>query len=127
VSVDIPANLHDRQAIDAYFAGSIRRNPNHLKRHLQRIYYYVFECDEKDSDAIFAAVLDLFIVLGDQKPKARGTLLLVLGPYMDSQDLGFFENTLEHGLTAQTIARSCSRSLLTKAYTGRADFIVKAA
>jgi len=46
-----------------HFEYSLKQNPNDLSCHLQRLQFCV---SNKNRDALFAAICDLFIVLGDQ-------------------------------------------------------------
>ncbi|MGH8547246.1 MAG: hypothetical protein ACRERU_01320 [Methylococcales bacterium] len=98
----------------------IRRDPNDLKAHVQRIRYYQ---TLNNALGCYAALVDLFIVLGprgiDLRKRMANQSAFLLTPYLRN----FLNNHLDVGISARTLLPCVASSILTEAISGTTDLV----
>jgi hypothetical protein len=104
-----------------HLAKKVRRNPRDLRAHVQRILVYI---SENDSDSIYAALVDLFLILGDRGLHIRKNLLNKALPFLDRDKSHFLMSHIECGLDTSATLPPNTYSSLSSGHTGT-TFIVK--
>ncbi len=78
-----------------YLIKKVRRNPRDLRAHVQRTLLYL---SMGDSDAIYAALIDLFLILGNRGLHIRKNLLRQALPSLKEKQVRFLLVHLSRGL-----------------------------
>ncbi|MFV2056489.1 MAG: FimV family protein, partial [Thiohalomonadales bacterium] len=98
-----------------YLHHQIIRNRFDLRSHTQRILLCVKLCD---SDALFGAILDLYIVLGKKGYSLRYRMLSISEPQLSPKQRVFLDESLGSGLSADDVVPFSNCSALSLGYTG---------
>lgn len=104
---------------------AVSRDPKNLRLHVQLIFSLIQQADVS-RDAVFGALLDLFIVLQDKGLPLRQRMLVVSKPFLAPEDITFFEQHLQQGANSRTLVAKSGRSQFCENYSGQADAIKKA-
>lgn len=120
----LPAKLINATAFKGLMQGLIAREPKELRRHVQYI-HSLLACFSSDSNAIFLALLDLFVVLEARGLALRTRLLKLAKPHLRHSDFDFLISNLSAGIDLKTSLPEGCCSLLSRSYSGRTDFIKK--
>ncbi len=99
----------EEQALGSYLDHAITRDPLDLRAHTQRIYLYLAD---NDREGVYAALLDLFISLGDKGQSLRKHLLRRCKRILDLAQYRLFEAHMVSGLYSITPIPYTGRSLL---------------
>jgi hypothetical protein len=78
-----------------HLAKRVRRNPRDLRAHVQRILLYI---SESDTDSIYAALIDFFLILGERGLHIRKNLLNKALPFLDHDKTQFLMTHINCGL-----------------------------
>lgn len=103
---------------------TISRDPNNLRNHVQLILGLV-QRSPCQREPLFAALADLFIVLGSKGFALRQRMLNTAKPYLEKEDVLFFQKHLKSDLTARIPLPIGINSILTEAYIGKDNHIRK--
>lgn len=103
---------------------SLRREPANLRCHVQYIFSLIRQ-EDVPQETVFAALADLFIILNNKGDALRVRMLKAATPFLSANLISFFQQHLESGLHARTPLPISCPSILTEAYTGKADHIKK--
>lgn len=114
----------DIERLHQFQQHSLRHEPSDLRRHVQFIFSLMRQVSVKRED-LFAALVDLFIVLNHHGFALRQRMIDAAKPFLLDEDCHFFQQHLQSGLSAKTPLPISCPSILTEAYTGRADHIKK--
>ncbi|MCI0667552.1 MAG: hypothetical protein L0Y38_09475 [Methylococcaceae bacterium] len=98
----------------------IRRDPGDLNAHVQRIRYYQ---TQYDAPGCYAALVDLFIVLGPRGIDLRKRMASQTGFLLTPSLREFIENHLYVGISARTPLPSVTSSILTEAISGTTELV----
>jgi thioredoxin-like negative regulator of GroEL len=115
----LPEIMHTQWLADA-LAHRIARSPKDLRSHVQRI---MLHQQQGESDALFAALLDLFISLGSLGLALRKRLLQTSVSLLNTRQSEFLTARLESGVSTNETHPSAPRSRLSQGGTGSSDFI----
>ncbi len=97
-------------------AALVKQNPADLRTHLQRIFLLAKQGGEA---ALFGALVDLFIVLGEAGEPLKHRCLNVAEPVLTVAHLTFLEASVADGLSAMdTRVAQARHSVLALGYTG---------
>jgi len=108
-----PVEIMDRVA--DHLAHKISRNPNDLNSHIQRIAL----CHEVgDNSLVYAAVLDLFIALGNNGVSLRTRMLQKVADLLSDEQRDFLNRGLVSGVNARDKMPSSRYSRLSKGVGG---------
>ena len=94
-----------------YLNHAVSNSPRDLRSHVQRIYLHIVRGDR---EAVYGALVDLFIVLGEGGQALRKRLLKTSRPILDDQQHQFLQGRLEVGITAKEAIPQCRTSQLSK-------------
>ncbi len=117
----LPADLNSQWLADT-LAHRVARLPKNLRTHVQRVFLHQ---TENDSDALFAALLDLFIVLANRGLALRQRLLHTSENQLTSKQYEFLLKHLESGVFAYEEHPAAPRSRLSQGGDLQDDFIGK--
>lgn len=108
-------------AIADYLAHSIVAAPDNLLRHTQRIFHHY---RQNDHDGLYAALLDLFIVLGQKGRELRSRLLNGARHCLRKDGYARLDHWLRSGLAPHwNELPLVNRSVLTPGITGLLDLV----
>lgn len=79
-----------------YVTALVARDPLDLEAHARRI---VMACQPELRDRLFGALIDVFLALGSRGRGLRAALLDKARAHLESDELHFLEQHLEHGLS----------------------------
>jgi len=99
----------------------VTRNPLYLRSHVQRIYLYR---KIKNGDALYGALLDLFIALNTKGFEIRQRLLFESKYYLDSYHFNVLYQRLGNGINASSVLPLSQYSRLSKGLTGTIDLLI---
>ena len=102
----------------------IRRNPNDLTAHFLRIQYYQTQFD---GPGCFAAIVDLFIVLGSRGTALRRRMLDQCAFLLTRNLRNFLESHMETGISPRAPLPCLTPSILTEAISGTTELFTKGA
>ncbi len=106
----------------AFLIGNLRRFPNNLTRHIQRINY---ESENNNREGLCGAILDLFIILGQNGLPLRTRVLEKTRTLLGEPIYQQLKDSLGDGIDSyQTILPSC-RSSFSSDFCGHRHFIKK--
>ncbi|MCF6336401.1 MAG: hypothetical protein L3J84_00410 [Gammaproteobacteria bacterium] len=100
---------------------NVTRNPLYLRSHVQRIYLYR---KIKNGDALYGALLDLFIALNTKGFEIRQRLLFESKCYLDSHHFNVLYQRLGNGINASTVLPLSYYSRLSKGLIGTIDLLI---
>jgi hypothetical protein len=90
-------NTEWHSTFSQYLAKRVKRNPRDLRAHVQRTLLYL---SRRDSEAIYAALIDLFLILGNRGSHIRNNLLRQAMPFLQKEHYRFLMTHMESGLDA---------------------------
>jgi hypothetical protein len=99
----------------------VRRNPRDLRAHVQRVLLYI---SKSDTDAVYAALIDLFLILGKNGSHIRKNLLNKAMLLLHEEQYKFLSARMESGLDSNEPLPPNTFSSLSKGHSGT-TFIVK--
>jgi len=99
----------------------VTRNPLYLRSHVQRIYLYR---KIKNGDALYGALLDLFIALNAKGFEIRRRLLFESKCYLDSHHFNALYHRLDNGVSASSVLPISQYSRLSKGLIGTIDLLI---
>jgi len=100
---------------------NVTRNPLYLRSHVQRIYLYR---KIKNGDALYGALLDLFIALNTKGFEIRQRLLFESKCYLDPHHFNVLYERLGNGINASTVLPLSYYSRLSKGLIGTIDLFI---
>ncbi len=122
-SVRLPGKMADFRSSD-YLAHCLARRPLDLIRHVQRINLH---SDRADPERLFAALVDLFIALGDRGEPLRRRMLDGARRQLGQERLQLLDQSLPTGLTANHRLGDIPGSVLGRPVDGVLDVVVRSA
>jgi hypothetical protein len=105
-----------------YLDHAITRAPQELRSHVQRIYLHL---QGKDSEAVYGALVDLFIVLKAGGRSLRERMLKLAKAHLEDHHHRFLHHHLETGITELQEIPACRTSLLSKGISGTSRLVIK--
>lgn len=114
----------DKTQVHTFLRAAIHRQPDNLRRHVQHILGLSSQ-PQSSRSAVYGALLDLFIVLGDKGLLLRRRMLNIASAFLREGDVALFESHLLGGLSANTVLAFYGDSVLTAALSGTADVVAK--
>lgn len=117
----LPENVHSQWLADA-LAHRIARAPKDLRGHVQRIILHQMH---NEGDALFAALLDLFIALGAFGLALRKRLLQSSSALLSTTQRDFLNAHIDTGVSAREPHPSAPRSRLSQGCIGSLAFITR--
>jgi hypothetical protein len=106
-----------------YLLSSIKREPLHLQLHVQRINLLL---DAQDAAGLKAALVDLYIALGNRGYALKLRMLSLIRPFLDPRNYQSFVLTLHSGLEAHNPAvGDLPGVVLSEGFTGRDKLLVR--
>jgi len=99
----------------------VTRNPLYLRSHVQRIYLYK---QVENGDALYGALLDLFIALNTKGFEIRQRLLFESKCYLDSHHFDVLYRQLGDGISASSVVPLSQYSRLSKGLIGTINLLV---
>jgi len=102
-----------------FLARKIKRNPNDLRSHTQRIY---LNYTLKNEDAYFGALIDLFIVLGPKGLALKKSILRPTNYLLENEHASFIRKHLHSGIKP-TQAIPTNESRLSKGISSTTDIV----
>lgn len=114
--------LTDYEQSDAkrFLSFELCRDPENLKQHVQRI---MLQISSGDSERLFGALLDLFIVLGDKGEDLRKRLLKYAEPLLVREDYDYLVTHQGSELTKQECRMNVKGSVLNAGFSGSANLV----
>lgn len=113
--------LHTPWLADS-LAHRVARQPKDLRSHVQRI---MLHQHPDQQDALFAALLDLFIALGNKGLALRKRLLQTSASLVNSTQFEFLSARLDSGMSSNEMHPPALRSRLSQGSTGSVKFILR--
>lgn len=121
-SLCIAAGLRQPDMFVRYMAGMRRRQPANLKGHVQYL-VTLLAWPQCDSQTLFAALVDLFIAVGEGGLALRRRLLAQARTRLEPEALAFLLQHLPAGLDANTPLPDGCVAQLGNGLQGRVDFV----
>ncbi len=112
--LNIALNLSESFTLD-FFRHEISRNPENIRRHMQRINYIITLGQQL---LLFGAIIDLFIVLKDKGVALKQRILRLSNPVLDKQHFLFLKKHLTKPLSKRDKLPNDSCSILTSGLSG---------
>ncbi len=100
----------------------IERNPRNLRAHAERV---LMHRDRGDAVAVNGALVDLFVVLGENGRALRDRLLESVKDLLADADYSFLRARLENGLGRSDVSNSAARSCLSHQVAGTTRIVRK--
>lgn len=97
--------------VSAHLAHKITRDIRDLRSHVQRISLFIKQQQEKAS---YSALVDLFLVLGDNGLALRKRMLINVRTLLSEHELNTLRQSLSSGLTSEVRLPITEQALLTK-------------
>jgi len=101
--------------VSDFLAHQVARNPTDLRRHVQRISYFLIK---RDGPGAYGAIVDLFIALGAKGIALRRKMLRTAIPLLSPDQRRALEEKLESGLSALDRMPLSRESILGKGIRG---------
>lgn len=98
-----------------YLVKRVRRNPRDLRAHVQRTLLYL---SKRDSEAVYAALIDLFLILGNRGTDIRKNLLNQAEPLLKKEQYQFLVDRMKSGLDSNEPLPSNTLSSLSRGHSG---------
>lgn len=108
-----------------YLQFMLRREPENLARHVRYI-FSLLKMTPVSRDALFGALVDLFIVLEDKGLALRRRMLVAAQASLPLSDVEFLRAHLSQGLQANAVINDAGLSTLTQSYSGSSAVLHKA-
>jgi hypothetical protein len=121
-SVRLSREMADSMAPD-YLAHWVARHPLDLVRHVQRINLH---SDRAEPERLFAALVDLFIALGERGAALRGRMLDGARQLLGHEQVNLLQQSLVNGLTANH-RLDVPGSMLSRPVMGVLDVVARSA
>lgn len=103
-----------------FHEAQIMRDPLDLRQHVRRVWLAV---EKSDSQRLFGALVDVFLVLGSKGHKLRAALLGLASPHLEQEDLAYLHTHLDHGLKGHDSIPACSGSVLERGLIGQREMV----
>ena len=94
--------------------------PTDARVHVARVNHHVLE---RDSDAVYAALVDLFLAFGEGGHGLRARLLDGGRQLIGAQRAGALDAAVATGLSPKVAVPQCSGSVLSRGVTGNTDIV----
>ena len=118
-----PAACFNTLAGRRHLVARIARDPLDLRAHLQRLSLTLDAGAEDPSEMIFAALLDLFLALGDKGRELREAVLKMARPQLQHADYSFLAQHLSNGLQRMDVLPMTTTSILDRAVFGNSHLV----
>lgn len=105
-----------------YLDHAISRTQNDLRSHVQRVYLYM---SKKDADAVYGALVDLFIILKESGRPLRKRMLEASRSILGEERYRFLLRHLDAGIRATDAVPASRTSLLSKGLSGTNQLVTK--
>ena len=115
----IDAGARGMRALD-HFSHLVRASPADLRAHVQRINLGVAQAD---ANAVYGALLDLFLVLGAKGAALRKRMHQLAGPALSPEIRELFQDYLERGVTETDVLPTAAASVLSRGLRGTTRLI----
>ncbi|MES9927117.1 MAG: hypothetical protein ABW158_03295 [Candidatus Thiodiazotropha sp. 6PDIVS] len=102
-------------AFSQYLEKRVRRNPRDLHAHVQRTLLYL---SKYESEAMYAALVDLFLILGKRGSHIRKNLVGQAKPFLLKEQHQFLIKHMESGLDSNQPLPSNTFSSLSRGHSG---------
>ena len=119
--LDLGWSSGDSQLV-SYLCHGITRNPKDLRAHARLVY---LRLKQKDSTALYTALLDLFLALEDKGLSLRQHLLRRCSSHLQPHQHKLFADSLEKGLHADAPLPDTGLSLLHKGIESNTPLVIK--
>lgn len=100
----------------------VQRNPRDLQAHVERVLQYH---DLDDNEGAYAAIVDLFLILGASGQPLRRRLLTLIADQLSGDRYEYLAMHLETGLHSNEAPGGIRRSKLSKQVTGTTRIVVR--
>jgi hypothetical protein len=104
----------------AHLAHVSAREPENLLNHVRRIYLHLAR---RQSDALYGAMLDLYLVLGDKGVSLRGRLLRDVRKLLPRERYDIFLKHYKQGLQRSQPLPACRHSVIGNFFSGRMTLV----
>ncbi len=125
----IPGNTHLRLKVHdwggkaaEYLDHAVVRAPHDLRGHVQRINLHI---QRNDAEAVYGALLDLFIILKTLGRPLRDRMLKQSQAVLSEEVYQFLVQRLEVGIVATDVVLPSRTSLLSKGFSGTNRLVIK--
>ena len=117
-----PKTPYPVAVISRHLSYQIIKNPNDFRSHIQRIYLLL---QQQNTNAVYGALFDLFLVLGPNGLALRQRMLFNAQSLLTELDFNTLQQTLESGLTADIDISKPIQAVLSKGLSANHHFIEK--
>ncbi|MCU7805218.1 MAG: hypothetical protein KZQ96_18670 [Candidatus Thiodiazotropha sp. (ex Lucinoma borealis)] len=107
-------------AFSQYLIKRVRRNPRDLRAHVQRTLLYL---SQRDSEAIYAALIDLFLILGSRGHEIRKNLLRQARSLLPEERYRFLKARMKTGLDTKERLPPNTFSSLSRGLSGTTNIV----
>jgi len=120
-------SLHPKKAcpitaISQYLTYQIIKSPNDFRSHIQRIYLLI---QQQNTNALYGALFDLFLVLGPNGLALRQRMLFNAQSLLAELDFNALQQTLESGVTTDIAIQKPTQAVLNNGLAVTQHFIEK--
>ncbi|MES9994226.1 MAG: hypothetical protein ABW098_19935 [Candidatus Thiodiazotropha sp.] len=105
-----------------YLVKRVRRNPRDLRAHVQRTLLYL---SRRDTESIYAALIDLFLILRNRGWHIRNNLLTQAMPILQEEQYQFLKKHLESGLNTSDPLPAKTFSCLSRGHSGTTQIVIR--
>lgn len=105
-----------------YLDYAVSRTRNDLRCHIQRLYLHI---NRQDAEAVYGALVDLFIILKETGRPLRERMLNVSRIILDDEKRQFLVRHLDKGITATDAIPPSKTSLFSKGLSGSNRLVIK--
>jgi len=110
----------DQQDWSSHLAYQVARQPGNLQNHTRRIRLHLAR---KDAEALYGALLDLYLVLGDKGGALRGRLLRQARGLLSRERHDLFLTHYKHGLQRSQPLPASRHCVLGNFFTGKRPLV----
>jgi len=103
------------ERVDAWFSHHIVRRPEDLLAHVQRVH---FAASQKNETALYSALLDLFIALGEKGQELRERMLTENSALLSNAHRSFLQASILSGISARDRIADPAMSMLCLGFGG---------
>jgi hypothetical protein len=114
------STLHSYNSFSKYLINKVRRNPRDLRAHVQRTFLLLAK---GDIEALYGALIDLFIILGDRGIELRKNLVTRSKPILKNHQYEFLMAHMESGLDTNEPLPINTFSSLSKGQAGTSNIV----